>query len=343
MTAFEDEFRNLRRISATIGADPMLIQAAGGNTSIKQGDVMWIKASGTLLADSLDKDVFVAVDLPGMRQAVATHDTRADLPAEFALQKGRLRPSIETSLHAVFSQKVVIHAHCVHTLVHAVQAECTVSLSRCLEGLDWDIVSYAKPGANLARRVAEIANGSVNVVILKNHGVIVAAETVEESHALLKAVHNRLQVDPAPNKAPDLVALENTIRDSDYALPQYAPLHQLALDEARMKQAAMGSLYPDHVIFCGIGVPVLESDETPDELAARFRVRHMSKPVFMIVPGKGVLMKRGATSSNQALSRCLADVLVRMPPDAKLSYLTERQNLELLNWDAEKYRSTLDV
>ena len=39
------DMAELKRVSARLGADPMLVQSAGGNTSIKHEDVMWIKAS----------------------------------------------------------------------------------------------------------------------------------------------------------------------------------------------------------------------------------------------------------------------------------------------------------
>ncbi len=44
------ELHALRRLSAGIGSDSALTQAAGGNTSLKEDGVMWIKASGTWLA-----------------------------------------------------------------------------------------------------------------------------------------------------------------------------------------------------------------------------------------------------------------------------------------------------
>ncbi len=336
------EFAALRKASAEIGAEPMLIQAAGGNTSIKEGDAMWIKASGTLLADALARDVFVAVDLPDMRNAVAGGEERADKPAEFTLAKDGLRPSIETSLHAVFGQKVVMHAHCVHTLAHAVRKDCKTLMDAPLAGLNWGIVDYAKPGASLARLVSSVARGPVNVVVLKNHGILVAGDSVEETHALMMDVHERLRVDPAPGVSPDLAALEAMAEGSQYVLPDYTPLHQLALDRARLKQATGGSLYPDHVIFCGIGATALEEGKTPDEAAARIIDTGAPAPAFLIVPGKGVIVRRDASEASHALIRCLADVLLRVPADADLNYLTDAQNHELLNWDAEKYRSTLN-
>ena len=51
-----------RALSARLGSDPLQVQGPGGNTSIKDGEVMWIKASGTELANAETQDIFVAVD-----------------------------------------------------------------------------------------------------------------------------------------------------------------------------------------------------------------------------------------------------------------------------------------
>ena len=128
---------DLKRASARIGADPLLIQAAGGNTSLKDGAAMWIKASGTALAEALAREIFVALDLEAIRAALDSGDPRADQPAAFALRSEGLRPSIETSLHAVFAQRVVLHVHSVDALALVVCADAREKLAERLGGFDW--------------------------------------------------------------------------------------------------------------------------------------------------------------------------------------------------------------
>ena len=55
---YPDDFPAFRALSAALGSDPLRVQGPGGNTSIKDGDVMWIKASGTELANALTEDIF---------------------------------------------------------------------------------------------------------------------------------------------------------------------------------------------------------------------------------------------------------------------------------------------
>ncbi len=144
-----DEFRAL---SAALGKDPLRVQGAGGNTSIKSGIVMWIKASGTELADALDKPIFVAVDRNAAKaQANGAGDGSCkDTVLDPAIT---LRPSIETAFHAALDWAVVAHTHSIATLTHAVSPEGRVALDKKLVGLPFVRVPYAKPGLLLTREI----------------------------------------------------------------------------------------------------------------------------------------------------------------------------------------------
>ena len=166
----------------------MLIQGAGGNTSVKEAGVMWIKASGTRLAEAVSRDIFVPVDLAAMRAAMDDPSADADQTAGFVLGQSGLRPSIETSLHAVFDARVVIHVHCVNTLAHAICTEAEALLAQKLAGFDWCLVPYAKPGAHLAQAVSARLGPGTNVAVLANHGLLVAAGSVAAAEALLAQV-----------------------------------------------------------------------------------------------------------------------------------------------------------
>lgn len=336
-------FDALRAVSAAFGADPMHIQGAGGNASIKSGDVMWIKASGTLLADALAKDIFVATDLGRIRRALQCGDPVADQPAAFLIPGGgTLRPSIETSLHAVFDDRVVLHSHCIHTIAHAVRQDARDLLAAKLEDFDWAYVDYTKPGANLARDVRAALSPTTNVVVLGNHGLIVAGDSADAVQALQHRVHNALSRHPGATATPDLNRLRALSDGSDYDPPGDTALHQLALDPNRMVQVTGGSLYPDHVIFCGMAVTALQQGDSVEDVERRVTDSGAPPPAWIIVPGAGVILRKDASMPAKVMMRCLADVMARVPPEAPLTYLTTDQNLELLNWDAEKYRQSLN-
>ena len=66
----QEELKSFKDISFKLGSNSHLVQAAGGNTSIKSDGRMLIKASGTWLINSLDKDIFVEVDLNSITEKI---------------------------------------------------------------------------------------------------------------------------------------------------------------------------------------------------------------------------------------------------------------------------------
>ena len=60
-----------------------------------------------------------------------------------------------------------------------------------------------------------------------------------------------------------------------------------------------------------------------------------------LVEGAGALVRADLGPAGDELALCLALVLERVPPDARLARLTADEEAELLDWDAEKYRQQL--
>ena len=339
------DFAALRAVSARFGADPLLVQGPGGNTSVKAGDVMWIKASGTLLADAEARDIFVAVDLPPLRAAVEGDDPLADQPAHFALAPDGLRPSIETCLHAVFPHRVVLHVHCVNTIAVALAKDARERLAEKLDRFGWAFVDYVKPGARLAAKVRAARAADTDVVVLGNHGLIVGGDTVEAAAKLVAAVAASLHATPAPAAAPDFRRLAELAETGYAPAPVGHSLHDVALSPNRLALATGGSLYPDHVVFCGPGATVADAPGA----AARRRAFAGGTPAipgtppFLLVSGVGALLRDDASEGARAMARCLGDVLARVAEDAIPRYLTDDEVRELTNWDAEKYRQALNA
>ncbi|WP_158816279.1 class II aldolase/adducin family protein [Methylocapsa sp. S129] len=343
----DPEFIALRALSSALGRDPSRTQAAGGNTSLKHDGVLWIKASGTWLAHAEERDIMVPVDLNGLLDALAADDPRAETAASFvdeARNPVRLRPSIETSVHAVIPHAVVAHIHCVETIALAVRADGEALIAERLGSLGdvaWIYVSYLRPGLPLSKVIAARSAPSVNVIILANHGLVVAGATVMEVADRLDRVCHALASPARSAPSPDLSRLAQAIEGSDYRLPADAAAHGLALDSASLSLARGGSLYPDHVIFLGPGIVVAPNVDAG--AAARPAGARDGPPPMVTIPGLGIVMHRSATNAADALARCLADVVSRIPPGAEIVRLTPLQEYELTHWEAEKYRQALDA
>src|ERR1700690_789069 len=230
------EFHALRELSAVLGADPLRTQGAGGNTSIKQDGVMWIKASGTWLADALAHDIMTPVRLQPLRKAIADGDPRAAAAVDFVeaqLNASGLRPSIETSVHAIIPSPVVVHIHCVNTIALAVRYDGeSLVRERLRPHVDVALASvpYRKPGLPLAHAISERLTTNTNVFVLANHGLVVAGETVAEVADRIERVCEALSAPARATAQVDTEKLASIVEGTDYRLPQDPAAHGDALD-----------------------------------------------------------------------------------------------------------------
>ncbi|MEM8755989.1 MAG: class II aldolase/adducin family protein [Pseudomonadota bacterium] len=336
-------FRALRAASARAGRDPLQVQGPGGNTSIKDGRIMLIKASGTWLAEAEEREIMVAVDLDALRAAVAAGDPAADQPQSFLVDDpagGGLRPSIETAVHGALRHRIVIHTHCVETIAVAAREDAEAVVAERLAAFDAVFIPYVKPGAALAREITTRIGPGTDVLVLGNHGLVVGAETAEAAEELAAQVARALAHGARDGAAPaDGFAAE--LEGSGWTAAPDPATQALAMDPQRFALAVGGSLYPDHVIFLGPGVVALRPEEP---LAAGVARAEASPPRRLILaPGRGAAAPSDASPSVLALARALGDVVARIEPGASLKRLSAAEEAALLDWDAEKHRQTLEA
>lgn len=343
LIAADGEFRSLLRYAAHIGSNPLLVQAAGGNVSLKHDGVLWVKASGTWLADAETRPIMVPVALGPLLTALDQPGNGADNAESFVIATERptgLRPSIETTMHAVLPHPVVVHVHCVETMAVAARADAPTLLANLLTGLAWRFIPYVRPGVPLARAI--LARPGGDVLVLGNHGLVVGAENTNDAAALLAEVSSRLarKVRPAP---PPESAFLAELADAEWQPADDPATHGAATDLISVELASRGSFYPDHVIFLGPSNLVLQPHESVEAGLRRRHANGLPTPPLVLVAGRGALLRRDATPGAIALARCLADVLARLSPEDPLVTLTSAQEAELTNWDAEAYRRALDT
>lgn len=167
--------------SRALGADESLVVLGGGNTSAKgrvqdhlgrHHEVLWVKGSGAHLrhVQAADFPALRLADLLPLRELAALPD---DLMLQYVdramVDTSLRRPSIETLLHAFLP-----HAHIDH--VHA-DAICTLTnhpegprIVREALGEDYAYVDWIRPGFELSRLVADLAN--YRGVVLAHHGLV---------------------------------------------------------------------------------------------------------------------------------------------------------------------------
>lgn len=318
------------------GTDPLLVQGAGGNVSWKAGNVLWIKASGTWLAEASKRDIFAPVDLAHLQSAISIGDFSA---TPKVLGDSALRPSIETMLHALMPHPVVVHVHAVEVLAHLVRTDWLNGLQQALDGsIAWAAAPYRRPGAELAEAVADALVGTdANVIFLQNHGVVIGGSDVAEVESILMQLTHAL-INPVAQPQQAVAApAELSVGNDVYSLLADPVVQRLATEPAlTARLAGEWALYPDHVVFLGADAHVVDSGAVLTQLADA----QAQAPELLFVRDLGVYVAPGFSEAKKVQLRCYADVIVRQE-QRTLHALSRGDIGALLNWDAERYRMNL--
>ena len=329
----------LIEISAKLGQDLNLVQAGGGNTSWKEDGTLWIKASGKWLVNAAREEMFVPVPVTDVIQDM---NAGRDTTREYRTESGvLLRPSVETSMHAVMPHPVVIHLHSVRTIAWAVQSDGRHAVAERLQGLRWCWIPYIHPGFPLAGRIRQELDNRPDVLILENHGLVVGAEHCMSAMALVSEVERRLSVEPQSTAATDVEGLQQLADGSGWELPENREIHALGSDRRLCEIASSGTMYPDHCVYLGPAAATCRNEEHSQEALRRYRAKYDYEPRFLLVEGKGVLVAQGLDRAARELLICLKRVVERISPDKSVRYLPDSAVAKLMNWDAEKYRIAL--
>lgn len=336
------DLADLKDLSVRMGGNPLLIQASGGNTSLKEAGVLWVKASGKSLINALKEELFLPLDLD---QVLAEVHNPADGSTPLkSLSGSLLRPSIETTLHALMPHRVVLHSHSVDVIAQTLQVDGQKQLGEKLEGLAWHWVPYCRPGKPLMRAIATaLKTRQADVLVLANHGLVVGGDTPQAAEALQTEVVQRLQISRREYPQPDLRSLYHLIEQlPELRLPAINMVHALATDSWSFNLAQRNPAYPDHVVFCGVRPFVVYGVENILKSVTALVNEWGQDVTYILIPGIGVILLQAATQATEAMLQAQAEVLLRIPEGAEVNFLSDSQCAELINWDAEKYRKALE-
>lgn len=320
-------------MSARIGNNPDLIQAGGGNTSIKLNGDLWIKASGKWLIHAGRDDIFLPVPLAAIHSSI-------DRNEEYGGEYNGLRPSVETAMHAVLPHACVVHVHSVNTLAWAALADSPRSFATRLEGLNWVWIPYIHPGLPLALSIREALTDSPDIVVMQNHGLIVAGETCEATEALLYYVERRLNL-PMRVAPPTQIDALRALAGSSWRAADDEEVHGLGTDADSFRIAAGGTLYPDHCVYLGHALAACLAGETAEGAAARYEAQWGKRPAVLACEGLGVLTAPDLSRAGREMLTCISNVVRRIQGDSEVHYLDHHQVARLMNWDAEHYRQAI--
>ncbi|MCK4700922.1 MAG: SDR family NAD(P)-dependent oxidoreductase, partial [Bacteroidales bacterium] len=373
------EISELIEISRFYGRQKEFVIGGGGNTSYKDDNHLWVKASGISL-ENIDKDGFALLsrerllrmrmekysDNPVAREREVKHDMIRSLvdPVE-----GK-RPSVETLLHDSLEFRYVVHTH--PTMVNAIMCskEAGKTITRLFNN-DAMFVVYTDPGYALSvvvdQRISEFKKQYGNhpqIIFLENHGLFVGADNVKE----IKEIYRRIIETIASESDEPLKIEEKTI---DARITGILPAIRMMMTGEGVKTAGIwnNSLIayfsesierfrevsipatPDMVVFCKPSWLYIENTDTVQDIINEaqkkindFKTKNKYYPRILVLRNIGVI----GLDDNWHSLNILLDVFENL---LKVNYyarkfggyksFTTEQIKFIDEWEVEKFRRNL--
>ena len=345
--------------------------AGGGNTSYKDENRLWVKASGHALA-TITEDGFAVLDrtlLNEMGEKAYNEDTaireeqvKNDL-AVACVTKDR-RPSVETSLHNCMGFAFVVHLH--PTLVNGLMCSANAEAA-CGEIFPEALyIEYTDPGYTLFKKVYDrinaykAANGKEpQVIFLQNHGIFVGGDTTAEIEGIYSEILGKLEAKVAalpeggsevsPTVTDVIPAIRQMLSRSGRGLKTLKvtknALVDYFLDGSREKIAA--PFTPDIIVYCKSAYIFIdaESDEEilkqAEEKIEAFAAEKGYTPKVLLIKGVGLV----AVGDNFKNAQIITDVFTDAMKVAFYAqsfggeHPMEKAWIDFIdNWEVENYR-----
>jgi NAD(P)-dependent dehydrogenase (short-subunit alcohol dehydrogenase family)/rhamnose utilization protein RhaD (predicted bifunctional aldolase and dehydrogenase) len=370
------EINKLIEISKYYGENKEYVIAGGGNTSFKDNDTIWIKASGQSLA-GLTEDGLVALsreklhlisskiysEVPSIREEQVKSDMFRSI-----LDPGKnLRPSVETSLHEIIKYKFVVHLH--PTLINGLLCSRNAkSLTLKLFGESVLFVPYTDPGYTLFKNLQseiilyrEKFLHDPHIIFLENHGVFVGGDTTEEIRKIYDEIIRKIEeqippvseivslpYNPLLNKI--LPVLRMLLSGENPGIVRFRNNSLIAKFYQNQQEFHKISLpfTPDEIVYCKTRYLFIDQSSTAQKIidSLRFQLPDFKSeygylPKLVIIKDMGVFSIAESYASAEACLDVYED-LIRISYYASLcggiKLLTPEQVTFIDQWEVENYR-----
>ena len=330
------------------------VKGGGGNTSVKDETTLWVKPSGTTLG-GLAEETFVRLKRDKVNElfkvetpleSAAREELVKNLMAE-AVENEAGRPSVEAPLHNILNARFVVHTHpfLVNGLTCAKGGE--VAAKQLFPDALW--VEYIDAGYTLSvelkgrieQYTLEHGKGPA-VILLKNHGIFVAADSAEEIRVLYVGVMDALKLEYEKAGITGTLKIadaEPTSQIEEQIQQVFGADAQHVVSCGRFT-CVPGPITPDHLVYAR-AFPF--TDELTGEAAVNYKTQNGFSP--KVVVGVDHVFGIGTTRNNAELALELAQdgaqVMQLTEAFGGIDYMTDRAREFIENWEVESYRQSV--
>jgi rhamnose utilization protein RhaD (predicted bifunctional aldolase and dehydrogenase) len=328
----DEDIADYVHLCQIIGGCTDLIQAGGGNISIKSNEQLIIKKSGYFLGETTSTKGYVLCNLTAIKEAF--YKTNEDLT--LTIQGGDLpgQPSIETFFH-ILPKKYILHLHPTKLLSYL----CGTNWESDILHLNVESslnIRYKKPGLELAKEIIAQYKDE-NILFLQNHGVIVCDNTIDSVLKRLATLLYCLDKYSPVYPSSDILLCHQA--------HSYICSHSLAssifikrgpnLETFQEKRFA--AISPDIFLFLKKSPLLLTSNDDFEERLTTYIQNEKCLP--KVIYSNNIFYAVGTSYKEcVAILEILESYLQILKNQKNLITLTLEQQEELLSWKKENYR-----
>ena len=354
------EIKNFVEISNYAGERFDLVQAAGGNSSVKlKNNEMLIKASGFLLSEVHENSGYSKVDIEKIINILKNEDIKnesdkkkreayAKKLVEEATLDLKNRPSIETLLHSTL-YKYTLHTHPIVVNMIVIQKEWKEILLSIFKNEEIALVVYKTPGVELALELDRVINTLKiipKIIFLQNHGLIITSDNIADIQKLTELVLNKIE----KNLKIDMrrYKLTNKISSLISAVQKNANITYLSEDRYLNEQLIQNKelflqtpFCPDSLVFCGVSAVVLENllDIT---LIQNYVEKYFELPKVIIFDRRIFFRALNVKKAKEIEEVMKFHIMVlEKNLETNKNFLEFHELSYLCNWEAENFRKKI--
>ena len=352
------EIKDLVTLSKFAGERFDLVQAGGGNSSVKLDDgTMLIKASGFLLSDVEENSGYSKVvtaqvaEIVKNEAIIKSNDKRArESLASILVKEATVdvqnRPSIETLLHSLL-YKYTLHTHPIVVNMIVNKTDWKEVLKSIFKD-EIALVDYQTPGIELALELyneISLYAKIPKIIFLQNHGLIITSENSQEIKLLkeyvLTKIESYLQVDMSKYKLTNTVSsLINQIDNQNYIsyLSSDMDLNIYLLKNKSLFRTT--PFCPDSLVYCRISAVELSNLDGLETLQ-EYKNKFHETPKILIYQDKLFLIAQNIKKAKEIEEVLKFHIMVLSQNSENTNFLEFEELAYLSNWEAEKYRQKI--
>jgi HAD superfamily hydrolase (TIGR01549 family) len=327
-----NELDKFKKISKYCGERFDLVQAGGGNTSVKINDLMFIKASGYNLTNIDEINGYTVINNKLLLEDINANKTKDVIEYNFI---GNKRGSIETFMHSIL-KKYTVH-------LHPIQINRILVSKKAIEIINEVypnslIIEYLTPGIKVCNKIKEKYNNE-NIIFLLNHGIIITSNDINHVYNLINDVLIKFEEYQQINF--DKYKITNIISKHVNSVFNVSNVSYLCQDEVinkyftkNMDLFKQNISFPDSLIYCGVK-NLFGLENIHD-----YKSLYEECPKVIIDNGLIFINSHSLTKCKE-IEDVLKSNLLILDSNFQKNYLSADEMCFLNNWDAEKYRKLL--